>query len=60
MKTCYEVKDLDIKVEQYTNGLFRVTYGLQVDDKLDYVDACHKFGEDIFHALACESLLDNA
>lgn len=61
MKTVYEIKsiDFDLKLEQRANGDFRVTYGKQIDDNLDYTRAAHAFGECLFHALACEGLLDN-
>lgn len=61
MKTCFET-DLNgypIKLEQRSNGKFKVTYGFQVDDNLSYKQGTEKLGEAIFHALACESKLDN-
>jgi hypothetical protein len=53
--------DLLIKLEQRTNkaALFRVTYGLEVRDELPYALACKKFGEAVFHALACDGVLNN-
>lgn len=57
MKTCFEHEN--IKLEQRTNKLFRVTYGLQVDDDLTYSQACEKLGEAILHDAACEGRLEN-
>lgn len=53
--------DLNVKLEQRANkhGLFRVTYGLQVVDELGYEAACMEFGSCVFHALACNSELNN-
>ena len=61
MKTCYVLKDSDIKVEQSesTKGRFKVTYGLQVKNDLTYSEAAQELGFCIFHNLACESKLDN-
>jgi len=44
-----------IILEQYsTNSMrFRVTYGLQVYDRLDYANAAAKLGEAIMHSAAC-------
>ena len=33
---------------------FTVQYGLQVEGGLNYSDAAHRFGECLFHQLACE------
>jgi hypothetical protein len=41
------------------NGLFRVTYGLQVKEGLTYEQAAHEFGECLFHWLACEAKIGN-
>ena len=62
MKTCYEITDLAflIKVEQYTNARFRVTYGKQVSAYLTYDRACSEFGRCVFHALAYDGGLDNS
>jgi len=50
-----------VKVEQRQNkaALLRVTYGLQVKDGLTYAQAARELGECIFHALACDSILNN-
>jgi hypothetical protein len=58
---CRAFPDLLIKLEQRTNkqGLFRVTYGLQVTDELTYAQACAELGQCILHALACNSELNN-
>lgn len=61
MKRCYSMPDLDVHLDQSESktGLFKVTYGLQIKSGLTYVEAAHEFGECVFHALACESKLDN-
>lgn len=53
-----------VKVEQFANRRFRVTYGAQVrgstaDIGLGYAAAARDFGECVFHALACAGMLDN-
>lgn len=64
MKKCFELsqfgyKDKGLVLEQYANGLFRVSYGLQVTDDLTYNEAAQEFGYCLFHALACDGQLDN-
>jgi hypothetical protein len=70
MKTCFEfgtnpytndkTKAL-IVLEQYESKgkLFKVTYGLQVDDKLTYEEACKALGAAILHDLCNEGKADN-
>lgn len=65
MKTCAVFLDgsdapaqLDVMLEQRANGRFRVTYGLQVSDDLDYTAACWEIGCCLMHSLACNSKLD--
>lgn len=55
------VGDLPIFVDQHggKSKLFRVTYWKQVKSNLTYAEAAHELGECIFHALACDSKLDN-
>lgn len=48
-----------VKVEQTGVDRFTVTYGLQIRRGLNYTQAAHEFGECVFHALACDGLLDN-
>lgn len=50
-----------IRIEQSEAGmrLFKVTYGKQVRSQLTYADAAREFGQCMFHALACDGLLDN-
>lgn len=59
---CFEIKGLEfpIKLEQRANKKFRVTYGQQVDDNLDYGAAAEKLGGGIMHALAIAGKLDNS
>jgi len=61
MKTCYETRigGFGIKLQQHGRDSFRVTYGKQVDDGLDYGRAALKLGAAVMHALACEEKLDN-
>ena len=48
-----------LKLEQRGRDSFRVTYGLQIDDKLSYAQASAQYGQAIMHWLACEDMLDN-
>lgn len=63
MKTCREesIAGFTIKIEQHEDvrALFRVSYGQQTWDNLTYTDAAKEYGICVFHALACESLLNN-
>ncbi len=59
MKTCHELPDYAIKLEQRSDLSFRVTYGLQVKDNLNYSQAAAEYGLCLFHALACDDLLNN-
>lgn len=58
LKVIYEQANgnYPIRLEQYSaNSMrFRVTYGKQVDDRLDYADAAAKLGEAIMHCAACD------
>jgi hypothetical protein len=64
---CIEVtvsNEYPVKVEQFANKRFRVSYGLDVKGKtaadgLGYGKACAAFGQGVFHALACAGMLDN-
>jgi hypothetical protein len=60
MTVCFEIneKPWPIRLEQ-DGGLFRVTYGYQVDDCLTYGEAASKLGQAIMHRAACDGLLDN-
>jgi hypothetical protein len=61
MNTCIELPDLayPVKVDQLSDGKFRVTYGKQVKTDLHYGAAAHEFGLCVFHALACDGKLNN-
>jgi hypothetical protein len=48
-----------VKVIQTGIDRFTVQYGLQVKKGLNYGQAAREFGECVFHALACDGLLDN-
>jgi hypothetical protein len=50
-----------IKVQQ-SDGLgklFKVTYGLQVKNRLTYEQACSEIGSRILHNLAYKGIVDN-
>lgn len=62
MKLLIELKeglDYPVKLEQKANKLFRVTYGKQVKDGLNYMKAAEEFGLCVFHSLSCAGTLDN-
>lgn len=59
MKTCFELPQYGIKLEQSAKCIFRVTYGLQVIAVLGYDQACKELGECIVHALSCDNLINN-
>lgn len=63
VKTCLQLtaapSAFNITLQQRADKKFRVTYGMQVEDNLTYVQAAAKLGQAIMHALACDSLLDN-
>jgi len=48
-----------IKLEQTGLDSFTVTYGAEVQPRLDYASAAEALGQCIMHALACEDKLDN-
>lgn len=56
----FEDGDYPVKLEQRSAGSFRVTYGAEVHDHLDYAEAAREYGECVFHSLACAGKLDNA
>lgn len=53
--------DIDVKLYQSTKGgrLFRVVYGEEIKERLTYEEASKKFGECVFHSLACAGRLFN-
>lgn len=53
------IAGFDIVVTQFKTKRFTVRYGQQVKDKLSYDDAAKELGLSMFHALACEGVLDN-
>lgn len=65
LSVCAKFYDGYIRLEQYgrerATGMdcFRVVYGRQIDDDLDYGQACTKLGQALLHYLSCESLVDN-
>jgi len=62
MRTCFEWGEgtLAITLEQRSDLTFRVTYGREVTDNLNYSRAAAVLGSCIMHALACEDVLDNS
>lgn len=60
MRTVLSMKmPYGLLLEQRANGTFKVTYGKEVKDNLEYAEAAKEFGLCLFHALACEGKLDN-
>jgi hypothetical protein len=62
MKTCFEILNgnFPIRLEQRgENGLFRVTYGKQVQNNLTYDQAASDLGAAIMHNAALEGKLGN-
>jgi len=59
--TCITLTDLafPVTVVQTAKNRFTVTYGKQVKAGLSYSAAAREFGLCVFHALACDSQLDN-
>jgi hypothetical protein len=59
MKTIIVVNNLDhdVKLEQSSNGKFRVTYGKQVTGNMSYIAAAHEFGECVLHSAQCANML---
>lgn len=51
--------DNNVTLDQRGPDDFRVTYGQQVEDHLNYADAAMKFGQAIMHSIACKGILDN-
>lgn len=63
-RLCWNFADLQtpwgpIKLEQHGVNSFRVTYGLEVKDRLSYGEACAALGQAQMHWLSCESHIDN-
>lgn len=48
-----------ISLVQVGKDNFVVRYGLQVDERLTYGQACAKLGQALMHNWACEGKLDN-
>lgn len=47
-----------VALYQRSNGNYRVTYGAEVNDNLDYIKAAEHYGYCLFHALACAGKLE--
>jgi hypothetical protein len=60
MNTVHEFKDGDypVKLEQRANGKFRVTYGEQVSDQLNELEAAKEYGVCVMHSLCCAGKVD--
>lgn len=50
---------LHVSLSQQGRDRFTVKYGLQIKNDLSYAAAATEFGCCVFHALACNSQLDN-
>lgn len=61
MRLIHEFTDGDFSVKLFQNGKdkFTVQYGLQSEGGLNYASAAHRYGECVFHSLACAGKLDN-
>ena len=57
MKTCAELFNGEILLEQTAKGLFQVTYGFSRTKPLDYATAAKELGECIMHHLTAESII---
>jgi len=57
--TVFTDGDHSVTLDKAANGTFRVTYGMQIEDKLSYPVAAKLFGECVFHSLECAGKLDN-
>lgn len=57
--THQKVAGFDLKLEQYADGRFKVTYGAQAWRGLTYGAAARQYGECLMHGLACEGNLNN-
>jgi hypothetical protein len=52
--------DVSLYQHKYNRkGSFSVVYGKQVWQGLSYAEACHKLGEALMHAMACDGIVDN-
>jgi len=61
MKTVIETtveNQYSVTVAQHRNSAFTVTYGADITSGLDWVDAAHRYGECVFHALQCQGLIE--
>lgn len=48
-----------VELHQREDGSFRVTYGSEQEDNMDYIRAAEQFGYCVFHALTCAGQIDN-
>ena len=51
--------DIELCQDKTKKALFTVRYGLQIKTDLTYTEAAKELGQCIFHALSCESVLNN-
>jgi hypothetical protein len=60
-KLCLELNGHTWPIKLIQTGIdrFRVVYGLQVKDGLNYAAAAQNLGASIMHRLACDGELDN-
>jgi hypothetical protein len=63
MKIVFQLTDdqiaYGIKLEQRADCTFRLTYGVEVRDHLNYGDAADALGRSMLHALSCDGKIDN-
>lgn len=53
-----ENRAFPIKLEQYVNGKFKLTYGTEIHDSLTYAQAAHQLGFALMHSFTCEGKIE--
>lgn len=51
---------ITVQQSEAKGKLFTVTYGLQVETDLTYIQACSEIGQCLLHYLCCEDIADNS
>lgn len=51
---------ITVQQSEDRDKLFTVTYGLQVETDLTYLQACSEIGQCLLYYLVCESIVDNS
>ena len=58
MKTCFELGSVSL-LKRDNKEAFRVVYGLQKSEDLDYAEACKELGQCLMHQLSADGKLDD-